>query len=506
MPSILEELSSYWADDSQPGHPYLKSIKFTGGSLRGIRQCHLNFNFPLTVICGPNKTGKTTLLQLATVAFHPHKDTTTGNFIRRPITQQYDKRWYFIFAHFFKFSSFDTVDTRYSIEYEYTKDYHPSQYIIHRGGLTKAPGRRPPKDVEFLGISRILPAFEKRRYDIYIEQANNITQRTLNAKVTTYLNRILENRGTPYSRTTQITHTDSSADHSIIKYGNYSSFNSGSGEDALVAILDVLVSVSDYSLVAIEEIEIGIHPSCMKRLMEVILEIIKDKRLQVVITSHSPEFLRECPKQSLVMAERTGDDVRFEYNPNIEFAIKNVGGITTNNLFVVCEDDVAANFVRNCADARRCRSFISFKGYGGEDELVSKAKALKDAGFKVLIVWDGDFRSDTGQTNLAAQNDIKYAFLPGNEMPEKYILSKLSPEILASEYDLPLVDAEHLYRNMNVASDAHNIFYKISEFMGEELNKTTEKKSKEKLCEIVYKQNKTDFSDIKSMIETIFNE
>ena len=68
----------------------------------------------------------------------------------------------------------------------------------------------------------------------------------------------------------------------------YSSFNSASGEDALTRIITEIVSAPKTALILIEEIEVGLHPEYLRRLMDVIYNESITKSKQFIITTHSP--------------------------------------------------------------------------------------------------------------------------------------------------------------------------------------------------------------------------
>ncbi|TKG95185.1 ATP-binding protein [Puteibacter caeruleilacunae] len=73
-----------------------------------------------------------------------------------------------------------------------------------------------------------------------------------------------------------------------------------------LAIVAALLSAESGSLVIIEEIDNGIHPSRVKDLMERINELAKRRELSVLITSHNPTLLNASPNETI-------DNVQFCY-------------------------------------------------------------------------------------------------------------------------------------------------------------------------------------------------
>lgn len=67
----------------------------------------------------------------------------------------------------------------------------------------------------------------------------------------------------------------------------------------VLSIAATLFSVSKKSLVIIEEVDNGVHPSRAGALVNQILKIASDRNLQVLITSHNPALLDAVPDNSL---------------------------------------------------------------------------------------------------------------------------------------------------------------------------------------------------------------
>lgn len=65
-------LRSWFENDNT--HQLLRSINLSEGSLRGLTKCRLDIDFPILAIAGRNGVGKSTMLALASCAFHGKKD------------------------------------------------------------------------------------------------------------------------------------------------------------------------------------------------------------------------------------------------------------------------------------------------------------------------------------------------------------------------------------------------------------------------------------------------
>ena len=62
-------LLKWWQNSQSFPYPTLRRISINGDpGLRGIQELRIDFNYPLTVVCGKNGCGKTTALALAALA------------------------------------------------------------------------------------------------------------------------------------------------------------------------------------------------------------------------------------------------------------------------------------------------------------------------------------------------------------------------------------------------------------------------------------------------------
>lgn len=458
-PDLVRSLTGKWGTLYRNG-PYLKSVAIGDGvPLRGIKNSKLEFSFPVTVICGPNGTGKTTFLAASLLSFHA----------QTPPIAAAKKSKYFEFKDFFVSIPRDPQPEGVVIEWEYTNGESDRvkkgkqrwlRYIRNSG-----KPRRPLRGTEFVGISRITPAFEKRNYGTYFSRRKGVSEFDA-ADVQDYLARVLRR---PYTSLTELEFQNSSGSFRARHYnGKHSSFNAGAGEECLFSIFRALLSSPEGSFVAIEEIEIGLHPSTLRELVDCILEIADKRKLQVLITSHSPDFLRSCPKETLVLAQRSGEHVTFMPEPNVEYAIQQLGGDVQAQVRVVCEDDFAKQIIEGCLP-QRLRRLAPVVGFGGKEQLISRAqllsKAIPDA--KILIVWDGE----VGEMFLkqAAEAGFLGARLPGSCEPEELVLSTLlEPEgrqWLVEHFGIMPTDIDKMESSCRVISDVHDIPYEICKFL-----------------------------------------
>lgn len=497
-PELVKKLQDMWGT-VYTKTPYLLSVEIGNGkSLRGVRQSKLEFDFPVKILCGSNGTGKTTFLALSILAFHDNQ----------ALTSYAAKKGYYDFAYFFGYSEREKHKKGIDVRWEYTNGTSDKfskgierwmRYIKNDGSP-----RRPERGAEFVGLSRIVPSFEKRGFQRLFSNLKKHKPQAENHKLKRYLADIMKR---PYGAVFSYEKKDSTGAYRLNDYTSHTSFNAGAGEECLTYILDTLLTSKDGSIVAIEEIEIGLHPATMERLMDTILEIAKDKKLQIIITTHSPDFLRAAPKECLVLAERVGDNVSFTHKPNVESAVQCLSGKANKELYVVCEDVWAAEIVKSCLK-RRQKDIVHISGYGSKDELIKKAVAIQTATSKpVLIVWDGDVDQSYLSKPEIDKELISAIQLPGKKCPEGFIIDLILKEdvkqALVEKYKLDEADWAVLKAAVGTILDPHDLFYVLAEHL---VSDSGQRYSVGRsVCELLCISKQVEFSVIEKEVQRILS-
>lgn len=89
----------------------------------------------------------------------------------------------------------------------------------------------------------------------------------------------------------------------------YSEYNAGSGEFLIAYIVNKVRQLSENSLLLLDEPEVSLHPGAQRRLMCYILDIIKRKKIQVIIATHSTNIVDSLPKSSIKCLRKIEDSV-----------------------------------------------------------------------------------------------------------------------------------------------------------------------------------------------------
>jgi predicted ATPase len=82
-------------------------------------------------------------------------------------------------------------------------------------------------------------------------------------------------------------------------YIKYSEAFAGSGETAIIVLINKIHNCTEDTLVLLDEPETSLHFGAQKRLLQYLIKKTKEKRLQIIISTHSPFFLEGMPKESI---------------------------------------------------------------------------------------------------------------------------------------------------------------------------------------------------------------
>lgn len=409
----------------------LKSISVNGTpGIRGIQKLNLEFQYPLTAIAGRNGTGKTTLLAIAALGFHaPDNHFSRGSKIRA--TQSKNKNnsksvknySALTFSDFFYKGPNDPDISGVNISWKYQNGKELS--ITKSSNKWMHYERRQKRPVHYLGISRTLPAIEQSILKFRFSPRKKSNHNTvLNAE---YVKRLNEIMGREYSAASELS-SDSYKIRTCSTKFQYSSFNMGAGEDVIIDILTTLQNCPDDSLIVIEEIELGIHPEALRRLAKHIQEIILEKKnLQVIVSTHSRDFLESIPSQARVLLQSGKEEHYVTYAPTTEFAMGNLTGNLEPELFIYCEDDFAEKII-NTALGTEQRKRSKVIPIGSKGELAKQALMHLRAELKQLhlIIWDGDVTDTEVQgwlkVDVKNASKINYTFFSDILPPERSVI------------------------------------------------------------------------------------
>ena len=310
--------------------PSLRSLEISGTGLRGLRNVVVDFRYPLTVIAGKNGVGKSTILACASCAYQN----------RSAFRTLLSQKPYFNFNDFFIAGWGDAPLQGVTAKWTYRKPDKTIEIVEVKKPSTRWNGyrRRLDQPSDFIGTIRAVHPCEFRILHNRFGTSAIVTASKLAVSQKSMVGHVI---GRDYV-TVQVGESGKHHLHRL-QYGQieYSAFNAGSGEDIGCLLIRAMNHIPAGGLLVIEEIETGLHASAQRRLAERILVLCNERKIQVICSTHSPEFLAAVPAQARVLLCRShgGMDVRYEVT--VEEATSDLIESPVTELVVCVEDRVA---------------------------------------------------------------------------------------------------------------------------------------------------------------------
>jgi len=511
-----KKLKKLWNKDTS--YQKLSSVKFNEIGMRGIKDLTVEFSYPITAIAGANGIGKTTIIQTLAclfhnldTSFHPYRFSNAKNQLAN-----------YRFTDFFVISRGENKGLGVEINYVYKKPgVTRTDYSVKKITRWSNYERRPERYVDFLGISRVLPAHEfatfkntfSGNYTVLTNTSLPKAQRAIIGNIT----------GKNFASVEE----DSCAGIQNFRLGRmkttdgleYSSFNMGAGEEVAVTLISRINSLPEGSLVLIEEIELGLHPRAQKILIESLMKVVKDKKLQLVFTTHSPYIFDVLPPNAKLLLKRVDDRIEVIKAPSNSLAFIELTGTDHKDLTIYVEDEIAKQLIENLFNASVSKR-IQIIDVGSKENVIRMTAAhyINDQLGKAIGVPDGDSTDReikgwcskymlkngeecTGEEFQLRKNSY-FQTLPSSEAPEKYILSKIQEDAEFIEYiDNSDEFVNFIQNQIDITDDHHALFFEISEFLSKD-----EEGIKRDILRYVAKSHKDEFQAIIDLVEIRLGE
>jgi hypothetical protein len=182
----------------------------------------------------------------------------------------------------------------------------------------------------------------------------------------------------------------------------------------------VLQGIPQYSLLIIDEIEASLYPKAQRFLVRFLLWLCRQKKLQVILSTHSPYILEELPKEARILLLSGKSELNLLYGISAEFAMSRLDDKVHPELNIFVEDREAEIWFREIIaskeDGAEILQRIKIIAVGPSNvvkmlgELASRDK-LPQKSFGIL---DGDKEGGEGCISL-----------PGKEAPEIVVYNEL---------------------------------------------------------------------------------
>jgi predicted ATPase len=406
--------------------PVLRSVEIRGSGIRGLRDLTIDFRYPLTVIVGKNGVGKSTILACVCCAYQNHTGYRTL-FSRKP---------YYTFDDYFFAGWGETPVRNVTVSWTCRDQKGLVQIVSVKKSKSRWDGyrRRHQRVVEYVGTLRAVHPTElqllKNRFGL---KASDVNSAPLDDDHRAVVGQII---GRDYS---SVDVCESGRHHlHRLRFGesHYSGFNSGSGEDISCLLTRIVNRIPEHGLLVIEEVETGLHPSAQRKLAAFLLEACLKRKIQIICTSHSADFLSAVPSEARILLVRSGTTTEPRYEVTVGEATRDLLGVSDAELVICVEDRVADCLIQELlpAGVRRRGRIVPCGSW--QDVLRQLSAFVKDPSLGEAVgVLDGDRRNSDGEHDNIFKEYLgghltpvqqawlkeRLAYLPGNEAPEKWL-------------------------------------------------------------------------------------
>lgn len=418
----------------------------------------INLNFPITILVGKNGSGKSSTLHALYGA--PYWKSCSDFWFSTevdPIEETGGKgrnRFFYGYKEDKQSEIKEVMKMRMkrgSKTKEEDPDYWETSKPIKRDGMI-AETRNDPvkKNVVYLDFRAEVSAFDK----IFHFAKGDISQKKeLLRNRSKYLNRLFngeamrfpgvpdEKKGTVKELSRDLLKKISFvlgkdyvsikvADHSLFQNpgtsiyvktkqsSRYSEANAGSGEVAVIQLIKKIEEAEEYSLILLDEPEVSIHPGAQEKLKEYLLDATKRKRLQVIISSHSPILVKDMPSEAIKLYV-TNSEGRFAVKEDVDYreAFYDLEDCVSDKKIIFCEDFAAKNIVEETLKRMDKLQYFDVEyNPGGEKTLLTKyLPAFITHDFfkeKVILMLDGDMQTgyvyDEDNLTVKQEKDVSY--------------------------------------------------------------------------------------------------
>ncbi|MGI2175202.1 ATP-dependent nuclease [Shewanella ulleungensis] len=210
----------------------------------------------------------------------------------------------------------------------------------------------------------------------------------------------------------------------------YRSSTMGIGEVSLIYffwLIERIASLSEYSLLLIEEPESYLPPKTQKRLMNCLAWLVAEKAVSVVMSTHSEHILSFISPDRIHLMIDSGAEKLFHKDFEAVGEILELGlQKTTSKKGLLCvEDEAALILIKEVLG--ELADLYSYEIAGSEGDLIKRCEVFVNNvdDYKFRAVFDGDSRD-------------KYTTQLGSNQVDRYLPTNLAPDELIHYYFLGL--------------------------------------------------------------------
>lgn len=514
---------------------YLSSIRLE--KIRKFNGSQINFDFPVTALIGPNGGGKSTVLGAALLAYQAAKpsaifkksiigddgmkdwlieyDAIDKN-INKTGTIRFDLqlindswKWNKFLRREVKFLSITrTVPIAERSSFSYKKKIASRSTHVKKKGellkkfdLTKVDGIDNIKREAEKILGKSLDAFTLYEFQF---QKNTHTKTYKSSVIGTkkhddgsetplYKKEAIGGKDNPYYEK-QYFYVGSDGN------STYSEFNFGSGETSIIRMVAELETLAENSLVLIEEIENGLHPVAVQRVVEYLIDLAFRKNIQIIFTTHSDYALNPLPSEA-IWACMDGNLQQGKLSIEV---LRAITGRLDKRLAIFVEDEFAKKWVEYIIRLKlgtRIEEIgvFSVGGDGKATKIHESHNINPSVTHKSICIIDGD----SNQKDSAE----KYIFrLPGNA-PESSVFNDVvngletNIAILTAMCQLPLSNQEFVKKVVKEISNTNRDHHLLFSQLGEKLGFISEEIIRGAFLSLWAQENQKEVDEIVSHIE-----
>ncbi|MCF5893939.1 AAA family ATPase [Aeromonas veronii] len=224
-----------------------------------------------------------------------------------------------------------------------------------------------------------------------------------------------------------------------------SQFHMSTGENLLISVLNSInlrnndrASLSKPCVLFLDEIELALHPSSLKRLVDFLKEMSDRFNYAIYFSTHSIELIGSIKPENIFFLERHSDGSLETINPCYPaYATRILYDHAGYDYIFLVEDDLAKEIINRLLRENRLLSskLVHVLPCGGYTNVIELAREVINSNLvgktsSISIILDGDVKDDANNYIIkhSIKNNIPLNFLPIESL-EKYLKSKLHDNV-----------------------------------------------------------------------------